>query len=593
MTAFPLPEKALVSHTAVLGKTGSGKTSTSKLFIEHAVDAGHRVCVLDPIKSDWWGVTSSASGKRPGLPFTILGGPRGHVPLLPGSGAVLGELIAEGKLPLSVLDMARFRAGEHQRFFCDLADALMRKMRGVLYLVLEEAHEFAPKERSGIGNENMAVYFAKKLATAGRSKGIRLVVATQRVQALHNAVLGSCETMVVHRMTAPADQEPVNKWLKASVGDRAMIDRIAKDLAGLPTGTAWVVSGEAVFLERVAFPLFRTFDNSAAPKKGDGLVDVTMAKVDHEALRTLVGDAVKAAEDNDPAKLKARVAALELELRSKPSAAPVIPPGVLEDEFRRGETHGFASGRAAGRLAMIEAVRKLLGPVDIELQRLAQRADDELGAAARKEPGPNLALDLPGVTDEHSIKVQAGGAAASFRLVPGGGVSSITIQAPKGAAAGTTSLPPYQLRILEALNFWHSLGFLEPTKAQLAGATGASMKSSHFTNSLGALRSAGLITYPKPGLVALTDDGWKAAPAIDDKLSARDRLKPLLSPYQERILDTLPLDGSQIGKGALAEAIGASLSSSHFTNSLGQLRTLAIIRYPIPGQVALEPWVAS
>jgi DNA helicase HerA-like ATPase len=60
--------------------------------------------------------------------------------------------------------------------------------------VIEEAHEFAPKERAGIGAENMAIHWAKKLATAGRSKGIRLIVATQRVQALHNAVLGSCET---------------------------------------------------------------------------------------------------------------------------------------------------------------------------------------------------------------------------------------------------------------------------------------------------------------------------------------------------------------------------------------------------------------
>jgi hypothetical protein len=72
----------------------------------------------------------------------------------------------------------------------------MRHARGVVYLVIEEAHELAPKERAGFGAENMAIHWAKKLATAGRSKGIRLIVATQRVQALHNAVLGSCETLI-------------------------------------------------------------------------------------------------------------------------------------------------------------------------------------------------------------------------------------------------------------------------------------------------------------------------------------------------------------------------------------------------------------
>jgi hypothetical protein len=35
------------------------------------------------------------------------------------------------------------------------------------------------------------------------------MVATQRAQALHNAVLGSCETLIAHRLTTPADKEPV------------------------------------------------------------------------------------------------------------------------------------------------------------------------------------------------------------------------------------------------------------------------------------------------------------------------------------------------------------------------------------------------
>jgi uncharacterized protein len=144
-----IPDVVLLAHTAILGKTGSGKTSTAKRAIEQL--DGFRVCVLDPIKSDWWGITSSADGRRPGLPFKILGGPHGHVPLHSSAGKVIGTLVGSGQLPLSIIDMADFEAGGLQRFFIDFAQALWKSARGVVYLVIEEAHEFAPKERAGIG----------------------------------------------------------------------------------------------------------------------------------------------------------------------------------------------------------------------------------------------------------------------------------------------------------------------------------------------------------------------------------------------------------------------------------------------------------
>lgn len=125
----PIPDAALENYVAILGKIGSGKTSTEKLAIEQVVAAGFRVCVLDSTKSDWWGITSSASGKQPGLPFKILGGPHGHVPLHSSAGKVIGQLVGSGKLPLSMIDMADFEAGGLSRFFVDFAPALMRSAR--------------------------------------------------------------------------------------------------------------------------------------------------------------------------------------------------------------------------------------------------------------------------------------------------------------------------------------------------------------------------------------------------------------------------------------------------------------------------------
>jgi hypothetical protein len=339
---FKFPAGVLAQHTAVLGKTGSGKTSTAKLMVEQVVAGDARVCVLDPIKSDWWGLISSADGKRPGLPFQILGGPRGHVPLHSSSGKAIGEIVASGALPLSIIDMADFEPGGQAKFFVDFAPTLIRKMRGVVYLVMEEAHLFAPKERSGIGSENMSIHWAKTMATAGRSKGIRLILVTQRTQALHNALLGSCETMIAHRMSAPADQLPVVNWLKANT-DKATTEKVASSLSSTPTGSGWLCSGEEKLFELVKFPRIHTYDNSATPTGDAAIGDVKTAAVDPERLRAIIGDAVKTAEANDPAALKKQIAELQRELKVKPVAA--AEPDVRE--INVAHNRGFEEGRAS------------------------------------------------------------------------------------------------------------------------------------------------------------------------------------------------------------------------------------------------------
>lgn len=335
--ADPAFAAALSNHIAILGKTGSGKTSTAKLIVEHLVDDGDRVCILDPLKSDWWGLISSADGKAPGLPFQILGGPRGHAPLHAGAGTAIGELVGGGKLPLSIIDMGDFEPGGLQRFFIDFAAALMKAARGVVYLVIEEAHEFAPKERAGLGAESLAIHWAKKLATAGRSKGIRLIFSTQRTQSLHNACLSSCETIIAHRLTTPDAQAPVVKWLQANT-DKATAAKVAASLASLKTGAAWACSGEARLFQQIAFPKFRTFDNSRTPARGDGEAqDVKAAPVDIAALRALIGEAAAEAERNDPKALRA-----EIERLKRTAAGPTV--GDVARIEAAAEQRGFERG---------------------------------------------------------------------------------------------------------------------------------------------------------------------------------------------------------------------------------------------------------
>lgn len=563
-----IPEAALSQHIAVLGKTGSGKTSTSKLIIEHVVAQGARVCVLDPIKSDWWGLTSSADGKHAGLPFHILGGPRGHVPLHAAAGKAIGEIVATGQLPLSIIDMADFSAGGLQQFFVDFAPTLLRKMRGVLYLVVEEAHEFAPKERSGIGAEAMAIHWAKKLATAGRSKGIRMILATQRTQSLHNSLLGSCDTLIAHRFTAPADQEPVVKWLKANL-EPDLAKKVAASLSSLKTGQGWLCAGEAKIFECRQFPRIHTYDNTATPTNEANEHHVKTAPVDQDKLRTIIGDAVKEAEANDPKRLRERIAELERDLtKSKNSSGSLDTNSV-----KQAESQGYARGKIDGYQTGVTAIKP-------EIEKLAKVFNVLNGAVG-------VVTDFMCKVGEWEKRNSSCSPAPVIRQhIP----APITVRA---APREGSTLSRSQQVILDKLAWLESMKLYPAPKETLAAVCGVSPKSGGYFNNLGSLRSTGMIEYPQPGMVSFTETGrTQANPVVDDGQPIYEHWLRIVNNAQRDILSGLiEVYPKQLSKDDLAGVIGVSPSSGGYFNNLGRLRTLGAIDYPKPGFVALTKYV--
>lgn len=554
----------LAQHTAVLGKTGSGKTHTAKVIVEEAVRRNARVCILDPIKSDWWGMISSADGHKAGLPFRILGGPRGHVPLHPLSGKAVAEVVANGKLPLTIIDMANFDAGEPQRFFIDFAKALIPRMKGVLYLVLEEAHEFAPKERAGFGAENMAIHYAKKLATAGRSKGIRLIAATQRVQSLHNAVLGSCETMIAHRITAPADQDPVKKWLKANVPDKETEQEIASTMAQLTTGTAWVCSGEAQIFERIEFPAIKTFDNSATPTDDVADIDVKTAQIDTKELKDILGEAVTEAEATDPVLLQRENNRLRAELAAK-NAAPSAP--VIEEQLfiAEAERVGFNQGANAVLAAAkphLDALKAKLAAAAGFIREAGAALDVEtdidttLAAAVLKLERPAaLPYDWKPSTTRESVE-------ATRRIVNGAGTGEKMKKAERSILTVLAQFPHGR------------------TKQQLAILAGYSVKGGGFNNALGWLRSRQYIAGSESNIQS-TPEGIKALgsyqPLPRGHALLEHWLRQLKKAEREVLSAVVKVYPRHINKEALASHAGYEPTGGGFNNALGKLRTLELI----------------
>lgn len=569
-----LPEEVLQNHIGVVGKTGSGKTSTAKLLIERLAAEGARVCVLDPIKSDWWGLTSSADGQSPGLPFSILGGPKGHVPLHADAGEPLGRIVAGGSLPLSIIDMADFEPGDHARFFIAFAKSLFRHAAGVVYLVVEEAHIFAPKERAGIGEETKSIHWMSKLASAARSKGIRLVVCTQRTQKLHNDVLGSCETLIVHRLTLPADQKPVIDWLKGNTNAK-IAKEIAASLSSLKTGEGWICSGEANFVRRVQFPRISTYDNSCTPTGDTAAAEVRTAAVDLDRLRSIVGEAVASAEEHDVKRLRAKVKDLKDQL-AKALRTPVsVPPEDVQQLRRDLENERELRIATEEDLAVctraIHDVREIID----RIRDSGSLGDDPVDRDTELVTLAPRRLRLARVPE--AVKT----AAANGELVK-------PAAQPEGTDVrdiGTSGLTGPQQRLVDALAWWETVGIPEPTRTQAGWIAGYTASSGTFRTLLSEAKKLDLIEYCGTGQITLLATGkgrasWPGGPGTLKEL--HDRIRERLTGPQLKLFNAL-VDGAaghEVRRTTVAEIAGYEATSGTFRTLLSECRGLGLLVYP-------------
>lgn len=546
----PIPGAALAQHIAILGKTGSGKTYAAKGVVENILREGGRVCVIDPTGA-WHGLRSSATGKSAGFPVVIFGGANADLPLGAAHGEALAEIIGTSSTP-AIIDTSLMRVGERTRFFADFADAMVRKNKGPLHLVIDEAHLFAPQGKVNDPQSGAMLHAANNLVSLGRSRGLRIILITQRPAKLHKDSLTQVETLVALRLIAPQDRKAVEEWIKDNADEKKGRE-IIESLATLPTGQGWVWAPEIKLLERVTFPKIKTFDTSRAPDADEAGAGVVLAPIDRSAIEQRLQVVAADALANDPKVLKAEVAKLKRELAAKPAAAPAaaIDAKAVEDAYQNGLAEGLARGenRAKAALAAVEG-----------------RLRDALVVA-----GASLeSLDSPAPAPMQRRQVAA-------RPVP------LPRQpAPMVKANGQFSGP--QHRILRSLAMWKALGHESPSREMVAAASGYSPSSGGFNNLLGGLATAGAIGKPKPGHLNLLM-------AVDDMSpeEGRDMLLGYLSNPQRKLVDAL--DGAgDLSRDDLGSRTEYSSSSGGFNNLIGSLSSLGLITKPAAGYVALSDW---
>lgn len=346
--AFPL---ALSTETLlIVGKRGSGKSSTGTRLAEQLAAVRVQVAVLDPADV-WWGLKAGKDGSREGgLDVYVFGGAHADLPLEPTAGALMADVLVDHRVN-AVMVVRDFSNRDKARFVSDFAERLYRRMTGefVLHLFCEEAHELMPERVlfKGTGEEEMLGRMLR-LQKQGRTGGIGLTSITQRPASLNKNATTQAEILIAHRITGPQDVKAVEGWIKYHHVEE-LKQQVLATLPELKTGEAWVWAPDfpeekPIGLRRVHVSMPATFDSRKTPKHGERRAQPKeLVPVDLEKLRSKMAATIERAKQDDPRALRAELARLRAELK-RVSATEKVPVRI-----ERTKVHVLKDGQV-GRL---------------------------------------------------------------------------------------------------------------------------------------------------------------------------------------------------------------------------------------------------
>ena len=576
-----LPLDAVTETFAMLGVKGSGKSTTAKRFVEQLTLAGQQCVIIDPT-GVWWGLKSSADGTKAGLPFTVLGGEHGDVPITGASGDMIGELAVTDHLPL-VIDLSLMRKAEQRRFMLAFVETLYFKNREPMHLVVDECDLFVP-QRPMKGEERL-LGAMEDLVRRGRVKGIGVSLISQRPASINKDVLSQVSVLLAGRVSLRHDLDALSGWTNAH-GDRERRDQMMADLAGLPTGTCWVWSPSFLdVFQRVAITKPETFDSLATPKAGQTrIVPKVLSPVDTAALRDKLAQVVEEAEQNDPTALRRRVVVLSRRVAELEAAAA---QGAVTREVQVDKIVDRVVEVVPARVAAeVGDVERVMADIGSELSRQFDRL---VGAHAQlcqlSAEVSNLTVGTPAAATPMPATAPAR-PVRQARPAPPPASPAPASPAPASPAprpvAPTVDGPPLKAgarRILDAVARSHPLRL---TKSQVGTLSRFKTSGGTFAAYQSALRTGGYVTIDSDGYWTATAAGLAAAgvdgsaPLTTDEVL--DRWRQALKKGARDMLDTLiGCYPNSMSRSELGDALGMTYSGGSFNAYLSTLRSNGLI----------------
>jgi len=243
-----LPVKKL-NRIFIVGKPGSGKSYTVGVIIEEFLKKGVPVIVID-VHGEYSSLKIPCEEPCPEFDVTPISYADkilefADLNINPGADLDIYYLkdISPQELVLTgqcvIINLRGLTHDDQVSIVADIASQLLEAaIKGEVkpfYLILDEAHRFAGREKS------KSALVLRKFSQEGRKFGANLIVVTQRPQLLDMTVRSLSGTWIIHRLTDPND-------VKIAIESGGLSKAWEKDINWLEPGEA-IITGEAV--ERV------------------------------------------------------------------------------------------------------------------------------------------------------------------------------------------------------------------------------------------------------------------------------------------------------------------------------------------------------
>ncbi len=587
----------LVTRLLVQANSGGGKSFLLRRILEQAFGKVQAI-VIDP--------AGEFATLREKFGYVLVG-EHGETPADIRSAALVAEKLLELRAS-AVCDLYSLKPGDRhrwvQKFLTAVMNAPKRLWHPVLFIV-DEAHKFMPEKGEG---ESEAKEMMLSLASDGRKYGFCAIFATQRLAKLDKSGASELTNVLVGPTFMDIDLERAHKALGIVNADKREFNEQMRTMA---PGHFWAL-GRAISKKRLLVKIGTIQTTHPTAGSGKYSAEPPPAPEKVRLLLPKLADLPKEAEDKarTEAEYKREIRELQTKLKASERAQAIAVPAAVPPKTDPQQAKTIRELRTLlGDTMKILAKVNLIGfeganvntdeitaallKASAEVQRIAkqklegrQQEFDRLKA----EVGRLLKRAESQLSEEH-IKIDV-------EVSKNEPVTVRTVPAPAprviNEPANVDGVTRAQMRILAAAAEFHAVGIADVSKKWLAARSGASHKSSSYGNNLGALRSRGLLDY-RNGQVYLMPAGMELAGPRKQVLTQEEMAascKQLLTPAQQSIFDALYRTyPNGISRDELAEAAGASPTSSSYGNNLGAMRSAGMIDYGADKTVQMQKWI--